>query len=97
MCTDGNDDKNKTNLPPSPSTLVAVIIIAEKLLSLWLWNFQTFGLFLLSVLLKIKHNCVSGFFCIAGLSKVGRKKHFLKFYGLTPPSQNKVKYSHNKC
>ena len=34
MCTDGNDDKNKTNLPPSPSTLVAVIIIAEKLLSL---------------------------------------------------------------
>ena len=34
MCTDGNDDKKKTNLPPSPSTLVAVIIIAEKLLSL---------------------------------------------------------------
>ena len=34
MCTDENNDKNKTNLPPPPSTPVTVFLIAEKLLSL---------------------------------------------------------------
>ena len=40
-----------------------VFLIAEKLLNLWL---QTFRLFLLTVLLKIKCNCMSGlfFYCI---------------------------------
>ena len=36
MCADKND-KNKTNLPPPPtSTPATVFVIAEKLLSLWL-------------------------------------------------------------
>ena len=45
MCTDENNDKSKTNLPPPPSTSATVFLIAEKLLSLWLWNFQTFSWF----------------------------------------------------
>ena len=54
--TGKNNNKSKTNLP-SPSPLsVKVFLIAEKLLSLWLWNFQTFCLFLLNVLWKTKRN-----------------------------------------
>ena len=34
MCTDKNDEKNKTNLPPPPCTPVTVFVIAKKLLSL---------------------------------------------------------------
>ena len=34
MCTDKSNDKNKTKLPPPPSTQVTVFLIAEKLLSL---------------------------------------------------------------
>ena len=34
MCTDKNNDKNKTNLPPPPSTPVIVFFIAGKLISL---------------------------------------------------------------
>ena len=34
MCTDENNDKSKTNLPPPPSTSATVFLIAEKLLSL---------------------------------------------------------------
>ena len=34
MCTGENNDKNKTNLPPSPFTPVTVFLKAEKLLSL---------------------------------------------------------------
>ena len=34
MCTDKNNDKNKTNLLPPPFTPVTVFVIAEKLLSL---------------------------------------------------------------
>ena len=34
MYTDKNSDKNKTNLPPPPSTAVTVFLTAEKLLSL---------------------------------------------------------------
>ena len=33
-CTDKNNDKNKTNLPPPSSSPVTVFLIAEKLLSL---------------------------------------------------------------
>ena len=36
MCTDKINDKNKTNLTPPPSTPVTVLLIAEKLLILWL-------------------------------------------------------------
>ena len=34
MCTDKNNDKNKTSLPSPPSTPVTVLLIAEKILSL---------------------------------------------------------------
>ena len=34
MCTCKNNDKNKTNLPPSPFTPVTVFLIDEKLLTL---------------------------------------------------------------
>ena len=36
LCTDKNNDKNKTNLPLLTSTPVTVFLIAEKLLSLQL-------------------------------------------------------------
>ena len=48
MCADKNNDKNKTNLPPPSPTQV-------KLLSLLLWTFQTFSLFLLT--LSVKKHC----------------------------------------
>ena len=34
VCTNKNHYKNKTNLPPLPSTAVTVFLAAEKLLSL---------------------------------------------------------------
>ena len=34
MCTDENSDKNKRNLPLSPSTPATIFLIAENLLSL---------------------------------------------------------------
>ena len=47
MCTDKNNDNNKTNLPLFPST---VFLVAEKLPSLLRHlNFQTFNLFLLTL------------------------------------------------
>ena len=49
-CTDKNNDKNKTSLPPPPSTPVTVFLIAEKLLSPWLWNVQIFSSLLSTVL-----------------------------------------------
>ena len=90
MSTDKNNKKNKTNLPPppSPSTSVTAFLIAENLLGLWLRNFQTFTLFLLTVLLKIKTNCMSALFSIKYLFVVGRKKTFFNF---------PIKYSDNKC
>ena len=48
-----NNDKNKMNLPHPPSTTVAAFLIAEKLLSLWLWNFQTSKLVLLTFYEKL--------------------------------------------
>ena len=34
MCTDKNNDKNKTNLPPPPPSTPVTVLIAEKLLTL---------------------------------------------------------------
>ena len=34
VCTDKSNDRNKTKLPPPPSTQVTVFLIAEKQLSL---------------------------------------------------------------
>ena len=55
-----------------PSTLVIVFLIAEKIMGLWLWNLQTFSLFLLSVLWKVKRNCMSELFCIGNLLEIGQ-------------------------
>ena len=71
MCTDKINDKNKTNLPPSPSIPVTVFLIPEKLISLWLWNIQAFSLFLLTVLWKIKRIYMSGLFYIENFLEVG--------------------------
>ena len=48
------------------------------------------SLFLLTILWKIKRNCMSGLFCMAYLSKVGRKKHFFNFM-VFKPLQAKIK------
>ena len=40
VCTDKNKNKNKTNIPPLPFHSVTVFLIAEKLLSLWLFVLQ---------------------------------------------------------
>ena len=48
------------------------------------------SLFLLTILWKIKRNCMSGLFGMAYLSKVGRKKHFLNFM-VFKPFQAKIK------
>ena len=90
MRTDKNKKINKTNLPPPPSppTSVTAFVIAENLLGLWLQKFETFTLFLLTVLLKIKTNCMSALFFLKYLFVVGRKKTFLNF---------PIKYSDNKC
>ena len=45
MCIDKNNHKKKTESLSLTSTPVPVFLIAEKLLSQWLWNFQTFSLF----------------------------------------------------
>ena len=74
LCIDQNNDKSKKNKIKLP-------LIAEKLLSLWLWNFQTFDLFLLTVLWKIDHDCMRRLFFIADLLEVGRETHNFKFYG----------------
>ena len=83
MCTDGNHSIGNLCVQME-TTLVTVFLITEKLLSLWLWNFQTFSLFLLTVLWKIEGNCISGSFFIADLWEVGRKKHFFNFMAFSP-------------
>ena len=40
--------RKKRAYPSPPSIPVTVFLIAEKLLSLWLWDFHTFSLFLLT-------------------------------------------------
>ena len=76
-CTDKNNDQIKKNLhPPLSSTIVTVFLIDEKLLSLWLWNFKTFSLFLLPVLVKLECNCLRRLFFITDLLKKNRKKTF---------------------
>ena len=68
-----------------PSFPVTVLLIAEKLLSLWLQNIQTFSLFLLIALWKIKRNCMSGLAFFRDLLEVGKKKkHFLNFVDFRP-------------
>ena len=91
------DAKNKTNLPPPspqppppPSTPVTVFLIAEKLLSLWIWNLQTSSLYFLTVLRKIKSNCRSGLFCMANLLELVKKNIFFNFVDFNP-LQAKIK------
>ena len=72
-------DKSKTNLnetSPPLALQLTVFLIAEKQFSLWLWNFQTFSFFFLTVLWKITRNCMTGLFSIPNLLKMGRKKYF---------------------
>ena len=88
MWTNKNNDKNKTNLPPPPSTPSTPFLIAEKLLSLLFWNFQTFSLFL-STVRKIRRNCMSGLFCIANLLEMGTKKVFFLIVCILTPSKPK--------
>ena len=45
MCTDKNNDKNKTSLPLPPSALAKVVLIAEKLLRLRLRIFRVLDYF----------------------------------------------------
>ena len=79
------------------STPAIVFLFVEKLLTLWFSNFQTFSLFLLIVLWKSKHNCMSELFCIANLLEVGRRNIFFNVIWFNfPPNQNQVKYSNNK-
>ena len=79
MCTDKNNDKNKTNLMPPHFQSCFRFLIAEKLLSLSFSSFQTFSLFLLTALQKIKRKCISELFCIANLTEMGRKNISLYF------------------
>ena len=62
VCTDKNNDKNKTNLPPPASTPAIVFLITQKLLSKLKKNFQNFSLSLLiflSMLLLFLLNLLS--------------------------------------
>ena len=78
ICTDENNDKNKKELPPPlSSTPIAVFLIAEKLLTLWLWNFKTFSFFLLPFLWKLERNCIPGlFFIFLYLSEIEKNSCF---------------------
>ena len=82
-------EKNELTFSPH-STLVADFLIAEKLLSLWLWNLTT-SFFLLIVLWKINRSCMSGLFGIANLLEVHREKKifFFSFYVVHPPPNRK--------
>ena len=89
----------KQTYPLSPSILVTVFLIAEKLPRLWLWSFDfDFDLqcVFINCFLKIKVDCMSGLFCIPKVE--GRKKEFFDFTNFEPPpNQNEVKYSHSGC
>ena len=61
MCTDKNNDKNKTNLPLPPSALAKVVLIAEKLLRLRL--FPSLTLFLLAFCEKVSVSEYIIFYC----------------------------------
>ena len=77
-----------------PSTPITVFLITEKLLPLWLWNFQICSL--VNVLWKIKHNCMMDYLCIAHLLEVERKNtssfNFMDF----KPLQTKMKIWYNE-
>ena len=67
MCTDENNDKKKTSYIPNCWK-------TAKPMTLKFWGFQF-------VFWKIQRNCMSGLFCIADLSKVGRKEFSFSFMG----------------
>ena len=71
MCTDKNNDKNKTK--PSPPTS------------------SSYSLFLLTVLGKIKRNCMSRLFCIANLLETDKIKTFLSGFICFNLIQTKMK------
>ena len=80
MCTDENNNENKTNLP-SPLTFHSRYSFLNyykktKPMTLKFWDFQ---FFLLTVLWKIKCNFISGLFCIAALSRWEEKNLFCNF------------------
>ena len=87
MCTHKSNDKNKTNLPP-PS-----FHSSYSFLNCWkTTNSMTleFSDFQFNVLWKIKHNCISGLFCIAHLLEEGKKTFFKNFMDFNP-LQTKMK------
>ena len=87
----------KLTYPLSPSILVTVFLIAEKLPRLWSFDFD-FDLHcvFINCFLKIKVDCMSGLFCIPKVE--GRKREFFDFTNFEPPpNQNEVKYSHSGC
>ena len=59
-----------TTSTPTPSTSVTILLTAEKLLNLRFVYFLTFSLFLLTVLLRIEGNCMSGLFFIEHFSEI---------------------------
>ena len=63
MCTDKNNDKNKTNLPLPPSALAKVVLIAEKLLRLRLRILPSLTLFLLAFCEKVSVSEYIIFYC----------------------------------
>ena len=75
MRTNKNNDKNKTNYPPSPFTQVTVFFITRKLLSLRL-IFRLSGFFDELFCEKIERNCIRGLVFITSFLQVGRKKIF---------------------
>ena len=92
---DKNNDKNKTNLLPLLSIPVTVFLIAEKLLRLWLWNFQTFSFFLLPVWWKIKPSCMSGLFCIVNLLEVGESQISNQWIAILYPQNDGSNFTPN--
>ena len=82
--------RTKRTYPLPSSTPSTSFLIAEKLLSLLFWNFQTFSLFL-STVRKIRRNCMSGLFCIANLLEMGTKNTFFLIVCILTPS--KLKWS----
>ena len=88
-----NYNKNKTNFPPLTSTPVTVFLVETT--KPMILKFSGFLVVLLTILWKIKDNCMSGSFCIANLLEVGRKIFFLVLW-LSPPNQIEAKYSHDK-
>ena len=73
MCTDKNNDKNKTNLPSSFHS-------SDGFLNFWktakpmTLKFSDFQFVSINCFVIFNNDCMSGLFCIADLLDVGRKK-----------------------